>query len=401
MVNGQQRWVMLAVIGAAVCLAMTPWFSATAVVPELVRTFRLDSAQASWLTMAVQGGFVIGTLVSALLTLADTMSARWVFAAGCVGAAVANLLTASASTSRELVAWRFATGASLALVYPPGIKLVAGWFPHGRAVAVGILIACLTLGKAVPYLLAASFQTPWHGVIHAAAGCALAAAALIILVVRDGPHVAASAPFRPGAVFDVFARRAARLGVVGYLGHMWELYAMWAWVAAYVTASELASGASGPESSVRRGACAAAVAIGAGAVGCVMAGWLADRHGRARIAAWSLMISGSCCALTVPAFGSPFPLVLALAAIWGAAVVADSAQFSVIVANASPPEYVGTALTIQTCLGFLLTMLAIWLVPEVAAWIGWQWAFVVVLPGPVLGVQAMLALVTPRRITPE
>jgi predicted MFS family arabinose efflux permease len=275
------------------------------------------------------------------------------------------------------------------------MKLVAGWFRHGRGVALGILIACLTLGKAVPYLIAVFSHEVWRSAVLLSSALSLAAALLVAVTVRDGPYVAASAPFDPSAALRVFTRRGTRLGVLGYLGHMWELYAMWAWVGVYVTAALLAAGH--PQAG-HLGSLAAFVAIGAGAAGCVVAGVLADRHGRARVAAWALMTSATCCALTAAAFGAPYPVLLALVAIWGFSVVADSAQFSVIVSETSDPEHVGTALTIQTCLGFLLTMLSIRLVSAAAAWVGWQWAFVVILPGPVLGVQAMLALMKPREM---
>jgi len=383
---------MLALVGVAELLAMTPWFSATAVTPDLVREFGLDSGQAAWLTMAVQGGFVAGTLVSALLNLSDLCSARWVFTAGAVAAAAANAMTTLAPSPVEAVAWRFATGSALALVYPPGMKIVAGWFKAGRGTALGVLIGCLTLGKAVPYLFAALPHDSWREQVLWSSGWCLLAGLIVLAAAKDGPHVAVSAPFDPSAAIRVLGRRATRLGVFGYLGHMWELYAMWTWVGAFAAASLAASGAAAGE---RLGAVAAFVAIGAGALGSVVAGRLADRYGRARVAAWALMISATCCALTAPAFGAPFWLLLVLVGVWGFSVVADSAQFSVIVSETSPPEHVGTALTLQTCLGFLLTMVSIRLVSAVASWIGWQWAFLAVLPGPILGVYAMLALLRP------
>jgi sugar phosphate permease len=273
------------------------------------------------------------------------------------------------------------------------MKIVAGWFTDRRGLALGILIGSLTAGKALPYLFAAIWPGVWRpGVLVASALC-LTAGILVVLTVRDGPHVPASAPFDPAAATRVFSQRGTRLGVLGYLGHMWELYAMWAWVGVYVSAALARQGR--PDASVV-GSLAAFAAIAAGAAGCVVAGVYADRLGRARIAAVAMMISATCCALTVPAFHAPAAVIVALVVVWGCAVVADSAQFSAIVAHTSPPEHVGTALTVQVCLGFLLTMVSIRLVSAAAAWVGWQWAFLVVLPGPMLGVQAMLALMTPR-----
>ncbi|MEW5983281.1 MAG: MFS transporter [Acidobacteriota bacterium] len=393
MVNGWQAWRMLALVGVAELLAMTPWFSATAVAPALVSEYHLTGAQAAWLTMAVQGGFVAGTIVSALLNLSDLISARWVFAIGCAGAAMANTLVTRAPTPVEAVAWRFATGSALALVYPPAMKIVAGWFTRGRGAALGILIGALTLGKAVPYLLAGISDGSWRTLMLLASLLAAAGGLLVVLTVRDGPYVAASAPFEPAAAIKVFRRRAPRLAVLGYLGHMWELYSMWTWIGVYVSAALIVRSYPRPD---HLGSLAAFTAVGAGAAGCVVAGFYADRLGRARVAAWAMMVSATCTALTAVAFQASVVVLFVLVAIWGFAVVADSAQFSAIVSETSPEEHVGTALTVQTCLGFLLTMFSIRLVSAVAGWIGWQWAFLVVLPGPVLGVQAMLAMMHPK-----
>ena len=384
---------MLALLGLAELLGMTPWFSATAVTTGIVAEFHLTSAQSAWFTMAVQGGFVAGTLVSALLNLADLMSARWVFAIGCVAAAGANAMVTVAPSPIEAVGWRFATGAALALVYPPAMKIAAGWFRERRGAALGILIGCLTLGKALPYLLAAVSDGTWRSMVLLSSWFACAGGLLVALTVRDGPFVSASAPFNPWAATAVFKQRGTRLGILGYLGHMWELYAMWTWVGLYVAAA-MHLQRSGEADHL--GSLAAFVALGAGAVGCVVAGFWADRMGRARVAAWAMMASATCCALTAAAFTAPYFVLLLLVGFWGFSVVADSAQFSAIVSETSPDDYIGTALTVQTCLGFLLTMFSIRLTSAVAEWIGWQWAFLVILPGPVLGVQAMLTLMRPR-----
>jgi MFS family permease len=384
---------MLALVGLAELLGMAPWFSASAVSTSVVAEFHLTNAQAAWLTMAVQGGFVAGTLVAALLNLSDLLNARWVFGIGCIGAAAANALVTVAPSPVEAVAWRFATGTALALVYPPGMKIVAGWFSSRRGAALGVLVGSLTLGKAVPYLLAAISGGEWRSMMLLASLLAAAGGVLAILTVKDGPLATPAPAFDPRAAARVFTRRGTRLGVLGYLGHMWELYAMWTWVGVYVTAALSARGA---ESAGRLGSLAAFVAIGAGALGAVAAGFFADRRGRARVAAWAMMVSATCCALTVPAFQAPFGVLLVLVAVWGFSVVADSAQFSAIVSETTDSEYLGTALTVQTCLGFLLTMVSIRLTSAAAEWVGWQWAFLLILPGPILGVQAMLALMRPR-----
>jgi MFS family permease len=391
-VNGDLAWRMLALLGAGELLGMTLWFSATAVTPAIVADLHMTSAQAAWLTMAVQGGFVAGTLVSALLNLADLISPRWVFGLGCLAGSIANGAVSLASSPWEAIAGRALTGAALALVYPPAMKIAASWFASRRGTALGILIGCLTIGKATPYLLAGLPGESWHAVMLTASWLGLGGGLIVVLWVRDGPHLKPTAPFDPTAAIRMFARRAPRLATLGYLGHMWELYAMWAWVSVYVTASLDAHHVSG---AARAGSLAAFVAIASGAVGCVIAGIYADRAGKARVAAWAMMVSATCSACTALLFGAPQFVLYGFVAIWGFAVVADSAQFSAIVSETAASDHVGTALTVQTCLGFLLTMVSIRAVWGVAGWLGWQWAFLVVLPGPLLGVTAMIRLMRP------
>ena len=380
---------MLGVVSLAQLLGMTLWFSATAVTPLLVREFDIPPGHVAWLTMAVQAGFVAGTLVSALGNLADVLNARTLMFIGSLAGAVANAAVIVAPGSTSVIALRFLTGASLALVYPPGMKIAAGWFRDQRGFALGLLIAALTLGKAFPHLLTALFGDNWHQPMLLVSGLAAIGGVLVLTIVRDGPYVAATAPFDPHAIRKILASRGARLATFGYLGHMWELYAMWTWIAVFAAASFAASGM--PNASAA-GSMAAFLAIGSGAAGCGLAGYLADRLGKARIAMWAMLASAACATLTVVVFGaSPFWLY-ALVMVWGFAVVADSAQFSALVSEHAPREHIGTALTLQTCVGFLLTMVTIELLPRLADAVGWQWASMLLVPGPLLGAWAMARL---------
>ena len=380
------RWRMLAVVSAAQFLGMTLWFSATAVTPLLIGDFDIAPSQAPWLTMAVQAGFVAGTLVSAVANLADVLNARVLMFLGALVGAAANAAVIVAPGGAAVIALRFVTGASLALVYPPAMKIAAGWFRDGRGLALGLLIGALTLGKAFPHLLTSLFAADWRGPMLLVSALALLGGVLVLVIVRDGPYVAATAPFDPHAIRKVLAVRGARLATLGYLGHMWELYAMWTWVAVFATASFTASGMTNAASA---GSLAAFLAIGSGAAGCVLAGYLADRAGKARVAKWAMLGSAACAALTVAVYGrSPFWLYV-LIMIWGFAVVADSAQFSALVSEHAPRDHVGTALTLQTCVGFLLTMVTIEALPLVADATGWQWASLLLVPGPILGAWAM------------
>ena len=380
---------MLGVVSLAQLLGMTLWFSATAVTPLLVREFDIPPGHVAWLTMAVQAGFVAGTLVSALGNLADVLNARTLMFIGSLAGAVANAAVIVAPGSTSVIALRFLTGASLALVYPPGMKIAAGWFRDQRGFALGLLIAALTLGKAFPHLLTALFGDNWHQPMLLVSGLAAIGGVLVLTIVRDGPYVAATAPFDPPAIRKILASRGARLATFGYLGHMWELYAMWTWIAVFAAASFAASGM--PNASAA-GSMAAFLAIGSGAAGCGLAGYLADRLGKARIAMWAMLASAACATLTVVVFGaSPFWLY-ALVMVWGFAVVADSAQFSALVSEHAPREHIGTALTLQTCVGFLLTMVTIELLPRLAEISSWRYASLLLVPGPLLGAWAMKRL---------
>jgi MFS family permease len=388
---------MLAVVSVAQFLGMTLWFSATAVTPLLITEFDISPAHAAWLTMAVQAGFVAGTLLSAVSNIADILNARVLMFIGSLVGACANAAVLVAPGASTVIALRFLTGASLALVYPPAMKIAAGWFRDGRGFALGLLIGALTLGKAFPHLLTAVFGAEWRQPMLLASALAAIGGTLVVLMVKDGPYLAATAPFDPLAIRKVLASRGARLATLGYLGHMWELYAMWTWVGVFATASFAASGLAGASSA---GSIAAFVAIGSGAVGCVLAGFIADRIGRARVAMWAMLCSGACAALTLAVYGRAPWLLYALIVVWGFSVVADSAQFSALVSEHAPRDHVGTALTLQTCVGFLLTIVTIELLPRVAAGMGWQFASLLLVPGPLLGAWAMARLRPPSRPSP-
>ena len=384
------RW-HLAWLSLAMFFGMTLWFSATAANAPIVAEFDLTSAQTAWLTMAVQGGFVVGTLMSALLNLPDVISARRLFSVGCLLGALANAALTVAPGPTMLIALRLATGAALAWVYPPGMKVAAGWFLERRGMALGTLIGALTVGSAFPHLLAsASATVPWRTLILIASSLAVLGGVLILVCVGDGPYVSRSAAFDPSAVARVFADRQTRLATLGYLGHMWELYAVWTWIAAFASAA--LAGAGGFAGVSVLGSIVAFVTIATGAIGSAAAGAFADRVGKARIAAWAMVVSGSCCAAAGLIYQAPIVILLVFAAVWGVAVVADSAQLSALVAEFSPRDHVGTALTIQTCVGFLLTMVSIRLLPIAAQAIGWQWVFLCLAPGPYLGALALRGL---------
>lgn len=384
---------MLALVAVAMIASMGPWFAASASSAALVRDLGLSLTQAAWLTMMVQLGFVAGTLAIAATGAADVFRAPSLMAAGGLLAALSTAGLLYAESPAVLLALRFAAGAGMAGIYPPGMKLAASWFRERRGTALGVIVGALAIGKAVPYLLAA-LTDDWRHQVWVLSISTLAGMTLVWLFAREGPYVAAAAKLDTHAIRDVLAQRETRLATFAYLGHMWELYAMWTWFGAFATAGFALSA---PGVAARAGSLAGFIAIGAGAAGAVMAGHWADRYGRVRIASASLVVSGSCCIAAGLLFGAPPWAIYAFAAVWGFTVVSDSAQFSALVTEHSPRAHVGTALTLQTCAGFLLTTVSMRWLPSLAADYGWQWVFLLLVPGPVAGLVALRRLARPGK----
>ncbi|HZE94939.1 MAG TPA: MFS transporter [Gemmatimonadales bacterium] len=383
---------VLTILAVAELLAMTPWFSASAVAPTLARVWQLSPTTTAWLTISVQLGFVAGALVSAVFTLADRLSARRLVAGSAVLAAAATLGVAAAPSITLGITCRLLTGAALAGVYPPGMKIAAGWFKEGRGLAIGVLVGALTLGSASPHLVRwAVSPAAWRVVLVVVAMSAIAGGLLVLLIPNEGPYAAPSPPFSFAAAPRILRDRAVALANLGYLGHMWELYAMWTWMAAFVAASERAR--RGPQADVAGLAALVTFAVvGSGAIGCWLGGKYGDRWGRSIVTSVAMAVSGSCAMIVGLLFGAPLPLLLPLLLLWGITIVADSAQFSAAVSELAPRDYIGTALTLQTSLGFLLTCATIYLLPMVASAIGWRWSMSVLAIGPIFGIWAMMSL---------
>lgn len=376
----------LFVIALCQVLALSVWFAGAAALPGLEAARPLTGFQAAALSSAVQLGFCAGALTSAWLGLADRFDARAVFAAGSAAAALASLACLAAEPGGgAMIALRLLSGAALALVYPVGMKLAASWARGDAGLLVGLLVGALTLGSAMPHLAAPLIGTVDWRAPFAVAGLAGLAAASLIFTARAGPAFARAPAFRPGLVLTAFKRKAVAAANIGYLGHMWELYAFWAWTGAFIAAWRGARGLdAGPETGVFTFA-----VVAVGAAGAIAAGRLADRFGRAEIAGGALAISGMCALASPLAWGAPGWVLGALLLIYGITVIADSAQFSAAVAELAPGELAGSLLTLQTALGFALTVVSVQLLPVWAEAIGWRWAFVPLAVGPVIGVVAM------------
>jgi MFS family permease len=382
-----RRWRILLLLSAAVLLGMSLWFTASAVGPQLQALWDLSAQEVGWLTTVVQLGFVAGTAAAAILNLADVVPARLYFAVSALLAAAVNALLIASPGYAPALVLRFLTGFFLAGVYPPAMKMIATWFQTGRGLAIGTIVGALTLGKATPYLMRAVEGADLAGVVLAASAGAVVAAALVAVGYVDGPFAFARRPFSWRLVGAVVRHRPTRLAIGGYLGHMWELYAVWTWIPAFLAASALVRTAGSPAPIWVD--IAAFGSIGTGALGCVLGGWWADRIGRARWVNLSMAASGTCCVVVGFFFGGPFWALTLLAWVWGFFIVADSAQFSALVTEVAPSHAVGTALTLQTSVGFLLTMITIQAVPAIVEMAGWQWAFPILALGPALGIVAI------------
>ena len=387
-----QRRRQLTLIALVQVLGMALWFSMSAVVPAVREEWGISGQQAAWLTAAVQVGFVTGALLSAATNLADIVRPPILIGASAAVGGAATLVLAFASQGlASAIPLRFLTGVALAGVYPVGMRLMASWFDRGRGFALGVLVGALTLGSALPQMLNGATTLPWRGVLTAAALLALIAAAVAVTLLRTGPFTAPSPPLHPGYVVRMFRDRPQRLVNFGYLGHMWELYAMWTWLPAYVAAG-YAAWRHGSDSRLAVGATAFAAIGLAGAAGCLLGGRLADRHGRPIVTIGALVVSGACCVLAALAFGAHPVVLVPLLLLWGAAIIADSAQFSAALTEVADQRYVGTALTAQTALGFLLTIVTIQALPVVVDAVGWRGALPLLAIGPVLGTIAMALL---------
>jgi MFS family permease len=388
MANGTGRWRALTLLSTAELLGMALWFSGSAVVPALSLEWQLSPSQISWLAIAVQLGFVAGTLISATFNLPDIITTRHLFAVSSFLGAIVNVIFGLYVTDPEsAIILRFLTGICLAGVYPPGMKIMATWFRERRGMALGVLVGALTMGKATPYLVNALGSTNWRANILFVSFLSAIGGLIVLFFVNDGPHALPRAKFDVSQIVKVFSNRGVRLASFGYFGHMWELYGMWIWIPVMIRAS-LATQNGDP----RLAELGSFIVIGAGAAGCVVAGLIADRVGRTLVTSWAMAISGSCCLVIGLLYGGNPLLLLLVAAIWGATVVADSAQFSSCVTELGDPQYIGTALTIQMCVGFLLTTISIELIPKAATAWTWRYAFMILAPGPLFGVIAMLRL---------
>jgi MFS family permease len=388
------RWVELAVVGSGILLAFAPWFSASAVSPLLADDWNTSGLDLALLTVAVQVGFAIAAIGLAVSGAADAVSSRALFVAGTLVAAGGNLgFAVAADGPTSAIPWRLLTGAGLAAAYPIALRMIAGWFRRDRGLAIGIIIAALTIGSALPHLiraLGASSAADWQAIVAAASAVAVAGAVVVGLGHRPGPLEVGAARFSSSIAASAFRERSVRLANIGYLGHMWELYAMWTWLPLFVAASFAAAGVADPAVA----STASFAVVAAGGLGCVVAGALADRLGRTTLTIAAMAGSGASAVVAGLVFGANPAIVTLVGLVWGLTVIADSAQFSAAVSELAPPGTSGSALSLQLALGFLLTAVAILAVGALDPGDGstWRLAFWMLAIGPAVGIAAMWRL---------
>ncbi len=393
------RWRQLTLISIGLLCAMSPSFATSSVAPTLRAEWGMDALGLPLLTIAVLLGFAVSAVGLAAVGAPDVIPGPRLFAIGAFGAGIANLGLAMLATDlSSAIPFRVLTGVAQAAAYPVALKLIAGWFRHDRGLATGTIIGALTLGTALPLLfraIGAATGLDWRAVIAAASVTCFVGGVVVLAGVRSGPFDVPSPRFSIRIAARAFAEPSVRLANAGYLGHMWELFAMWTWIPLFFVASFAAAGLTDPGVA----SLAAFVVVAAGAIGCVVAGAIADRVGRTTTTMVAMAISGSFAIVVGLAFGAPPLLMVVLGAVWGVTVIADSAQFSAAVSELAPPGTAGSALALQTATGFVFTSITIALIgvldPVDAA--GWRVAFGLLAIGPAVGIVAMWRL----RLRPE
>lgn len=377
--------IKLIILSVAVVGTMTTWFSMTAILPELKTLWGLTDTQGSYLTIMVNIGFVVGSLLSALINLPDRIYPHILFFLSALLAGVTTLITVWLAT--DLISgmfFRFITGMALAGVYGPALKLISTWFKKRRGMALGFVVGAITVGSASPHLIK-GLGASWEVVLIITGLSAVFAGVLVIFFVNVGPYSMPRGKFDLKAIPHILSYRPVRLSNYGYFGHMWELYGMWSWFGVFLTHSLKNSNINEHASLLTF------LIIASGFFGAWFGGIFADKYSREQVSLWSLGISGSI-SLIIGFFLNITWVIIFLGIIWGISIISDSAQFSALVTEYVDQRYVGTALTLQLAIGYILTIFVIFLIPLIETLVGWHYTFIILVPGSLFGFISMLRL---------
>lgn len=388
MMTTKTQSILILVIAQVSALSL--WFISSAVLPDMLREFSISAGRQAALNSAVPAGFVLGALTSALLGLSDRFDPRRLFfICACVASASGFGLLVFEPGSNASIAMRFITGAMLAGVYPVGMKIAVGWGKEDRGLLVGLLVGALTFGSASPHLVAWLGEAEWRATIKIVSSFTLVSA-LLILFARLGPYHAKSPAFKMSSITQAWTNKRVRYAYLGYFGHMWELYAMWAWigVACYASYSLTMNDAQ----AVSFAKITAFIAIGLGGVACFFGGYWADKIGKERVTIIAMTFSFLGAVATAFTFGSAPWLTFIAVVIWGIAIIPDSPQFSALVADGAPPEIAGSLMTFQTAIGFALTIFTVQITPYVVSWTSWPTVILIMGVGPLFGIHFMRKL---------
>ena len=377
----ERSWWILPVIIVTQFTGTSLWFASNAVLGDLQQAWALGDAALSYMTSAVQLGFIIGTLIFAFFTISDRFSPRIVFFICSLLGSLSNLgIYLAANGLISLLVFRFITGFFLAGIYPVGMKIAAGWYRQGLGRAMGYLVGALVVGTAFPHLLKSTGQSvPWDNVILTISGLSMVGGMLMLLLVPDGPYLAKGTRFNSRAFIIIFRSRDLRSVAFGYFGHMWELYTLWAFLPVLISAYAAASGQ--PLNVPLWSFCVIAV----GCLGCIIGGHLSLKLGSPSVAFFQLLVSGICCLLSPFLFHAPVEIFIGFLVLWGIMVIGDSPQFSALTAQTAPGELVGSALTIVTSIGFFITILSILFTNFLINFLGPEYIFLFLVPGPIFG----------------
>ncbi len=388
--NNSARTRSISLLIVAEIAAMSLWFVSAAILGDMAREADLSTGTRAAMSAAVQGGFVIGAILSAITGLADRFEPRYVLSTFALLAGIANaLLLIAPPGSLGSILLRGLTGAFLAGVYPVGMKIAVGWSQRHRGLLVGLLVGGLTLGSAAPHLLSYLGGADWRITVSAASMLALLAA-VVILKTENGPYHSKQTKFDITALTEAWTNVSIRRAYGGYLGHMWELYSMWAWIGVALAASFAYQIPEAEAANLAK--LITFIVIGLGAISCPLAGFIADRIGKAELTIIAMAISGLSAILFALTFGGSIWLSVIIAIIWGIFIIPDSAQFSALVADYSDANKAGSLMTLQTALGFALTTVTVQLSPWVAAKTGWPVLMASLAIGPAFGIYSMWKL---------